>query len=124
MVVFDSWALLAYLGDERAAGRIESAWRDEGAGICSVYLGEVLYIPIHADGEKSAGADIDRMRGLLEVIDPDWSLVSTAASIKARGGLSYTDAFCIGTALRADAPLWTGDPGDRRVGRTSFVRGR
>jgi predicted nucleic acid-binding protein len=110
LVVFDSWALLAYLGDERAAGRIESAWIDEGAAISSINLGEVLYIRIRSHGEAAANADIAGIRGLLEVTDPDWPLVSTAAAIKAEGGLSYADAFCIATALRADAPLWTGDP--------------
>lgn len=33
-----------------------------------------------------------------------------AAEIKARGGLSYPDAFCVATALRHRAPLYTGDP--------------
>jgi predicted nucleic acid-binding protein len=33
-----------------------------------------------------------------------------AATIKASGGLSYADAFCIATALHLEAPLWTGDP--------------
>jgi predicted nucleic acid-binding protein len=53
---------------------------------------------------------VDRIRGLLEVIDPDWALVSAAARVKAGDGLSYADALCIATALRAEAPLWTGDP--------------
>ena len=110
LVVFDSWALLAYLGDERSAGRIESAWIDEGAAISSINLGEVLYIRIRSHGEESASVDIARVRQLLEVIDPDPPLVSAAAAIKARGGLSYADAFCIATALRAGMPLWTGDP--------------
>lgn len=110
MVVFDSWALLAYLGDEPAAGRIESVWIDDGAAISSVNLGEVLYIRIRTHGEESANVDIARVRHLLEVNDPDWPLVSAAATIKARGGLSYADAFCIATALRVEAPLWTGDP--------------
>jgi predicted nucleic acid-binding protein len=110
LVVFDSWALLAYLGDEPSAERIESAWVEEGAAISSVNLGEVLYIRMRQDGAALATAVIERARDLLEVIDPDWPLVSTAASIKARGGLSYADAFCIATALRAEAPLWTGDP--------------
>lgn len=79
MVVFDSWALLAYLGGEPAAGRIESIWLEESAAICSVNLGEVLYIRIRQSGEESAGADVESVRGLLEVIDPDWALVSTAA---------------------------------------------
>ncbi len=110
MVVFDSWALLAYLGDEPAAGRIESVWLEQGAAISSVNLGEVLYIRMRQDTEESAVATVDQVRSLLEVIDPDWPLVSAAASIKAGGGLSYADAFCIATALRTDAPLWTGDP--------------
>lgn len=110
MVVFDSWALLAYLGGELAADRVGSAWLDEGAAISSVNLGEVLYIRMRQDGEESAVATVDQVRDLLEVIDPDWPLVAAAASIKSRGGLSYADAFCIATALRAEAPLWTGDP--------------
>ena len=110
MVVFDSWSLLAHLGDEPAAARIESAWLEGGAAISSVNLGEVLYIRTRQDGEKSAAATVDQVRGLLEVIDPDWPLVATAARVKAGGGLSYADAFCIATALRAEVPLWTGDP--------------
>ncbi len=110
MVVFDSWALLAFLADEPTAGRIESAWLEEGAAISGVNLGEVLYIRIRSQGEASARADIEGVGAALEVIDPDWPLVAAAASIKARGGLSYADAFCIATALARDAPLWTGDP--------------
>jgi predicted nucleic acid-binding protein len=110
LVVFDSWTLLAYLAGEPAAGRIEAAWLEEGATISSINLGEVLYIRIRQDGGDSAGGDVERVRGVLTVIDPDWPLVSRAAAIKARGGLSYADAFCIATALRAEAQLWTGDP--------------
>jgi predicted nucleic acid-binding protein len=110
LVVFDSWALLAYLGGEPAAGRIETIWLDEGAAISSINLGEVLYIRIRADGERSARADINQVLHLLKVIESDWALVSTAASIKAGGGLSCADAFCIATALHAEAPLCTGDP--------------
>jgi predicted nucleic acid-binding protein len=110
LVVFDSWALLAYMAGEPAAGRIETAWLEEGAAISSINLGEVLYIRMRADGEESARADLEKVRVLLEVVDPDWPLVAEAARVKARGGLSYADAFCVATALRADAPLWTGDP--------------
>jgi PIN domain nuclease of toxin-antitoxin system len=110
LVVFDSWALLAFLADEPAAERIESAWLDEGAAISSINLGEVLYIRIRSQGEASGRADIEGISAALEVIDPDWPLVAAAASIKAGGGLSYADAFCIATAMRREAPLWTGDP--------------
>jgi predicted nucleic acid-binding protein len=110
LVVLDSWALLAYLKDEPPAARIESAWLAEGAAISSINLGEALYIRIRATGESAATADVEAIRRRLEVIDPDWKLVSAAAAIKASGGLSYADAFCIATAIRADGPLWTGDP--------------
>jgi PIN domain nuclease of toxin-antitoxin system len=110
LVVFDSWALLAFLADEPAADRIESVWVDEGAAISSINLGEVLYIRMRAQGEESARADIQAVSAALEVTDPDWRLVVTAASIKAHGGLSYADAFCIATALERDEPVWTGDP--------------
>lgn len=110
MVVLDSWALLAYLKDEPSADRIESAWVEEGATICSINLGEVLYIRMRGDGEDSPITDIEQVRKRLNVLDPDWPLVAVAAKVKARGGLSYADAFCIATALQAEAPLWTGDP--------------
>ena len=110
MVVFDSWALLAFLEDEPAAEQIESVWLDEGAAISSINLGEVLYIRIRAQGEESARADIKGVSAALEVIDPYWPVVATAASIKADGGLSYADAFCIATALERDEALSTGDP--------------
>ncbi|HEX5593266.1 MAG TPA: type II toxin-antitoxin system VapC family toxin [Solirubrobacterales bacterium] len=110
MVVLDSWALLAYLKDEPAAGRIESEWIGSGAAISSINLGEVLYMRIRASGEASARADVETIRRRLDVVEPDWSLVMTAATIKASGGLSYADAFCVATALHLQAPLWTGDP--------------
>jgi predicted nucleic acid-binding protein len=98
------------MGGEPSAGRVESVWVEEGAAICSINLGEVLYLRIRTGDDASARADIEQVRGLLEVVEPDWPLVAEAAAIKAGGGLSYADAFCIATARREDAPLWTGDP--------------
>jgi predicted nucleic acid-binding protein len=110
LVVLDSWALLAYLKDESAAGRIETEWLEGGAAISSINLGEVLYIRIRATGEDSARSDIDAIRRRLTVLDPDWPQVVAAAGVKAQGGLSYADAFCIATARQLEVPLWTGDP--------------
>lgn len=36
--------------------------------------------------------------------------MTAAAQVKAVGGLAYADAFCIATAQRLGAPVWTGDP--------------
>ena len=110
MVVLDSWALLAYLKNEPAAGRIEETWLSSGAAISSVNLGEALYIRMRERGEGAAVAEVDLIRNRCHVIDADWTLIFSAAQIKAGGGLSYADAFCISAAKRIEAPLWTGDP--------------
>jgi PIN domain nuclease of toxin-antitoxin system len=110
LVILDSWALLAYLKDEPAAGRIEEAWLSEGAAISSVNLGEALYMRIRERGEKAATADVEIIRRRSKVVDPDWALIRSAARVKEGGDLAYADAFCVATAQRLKAPLWTGDP--------------
>ena len=110
MVVLDSWALLAYLKDEPAAELIEQEWISNGAAISSANLGEALYMRIRESGEAAATADIETIRRRSRIVNPDWPLVFSAARIKARGGLAYADAFCVATAERLRAPLWTGDP--------------
>ena len=110
MVVLDSWALLAYLKDEPAAGRIEEEWLSGEVAISSISLGEALYIRIRERGEDAAVAEIATIRKRSTLVEADWLLVRAAAHVKARGGLSCADAFCVATAERLDAPLWTGDP--------------
>lgn len=110
-IVLDTWALLAHLRDEPAGARVREGWLDMGgAAMCSVNLGEALYLEMRARGAGGAGDAIGRARRELTVIDPDWELVSAAAEVKTRGDLSYADAFCLATARRLKAPLWTGDP--------------
>ena len=110
MVVLDSWALLAYLKDEPSAGRIEGEWLERKPAVCSINLGEALYMRIRESGARAAATDIEAVRRTATVVDPDWELVAAAAQVKARGGLAYADAFCVATAERLDAALWTGDP--------------
>lgn len=109
-IVLDTWGLLAHLRDEPAAEVVRDGWLNEGAAMCSVNLGEALYMEIRVRGGRDAGGTIADARRELTVIDPDWELVVAAAKIKAKGGLSYADAFAIATAERLKAPLWTGDP--------------
>jgi predicted nucleic acid-binding protein len=59
---------------------------------------------------RGAGDTVEDARQELNVIDSDWKLVKAAAAVKVQGGLSFADAFCIATAERLDAPLWTGGP--------------
>lgn len=108
--MLDSWALLAVLKREAAAERVRTAWADEGATMSSINLGEALYAETRRVGPSRSAEAIRAARRQMTVVDPDWDLVSVAASFKARGGLSYADAFCVATAQRLDAPVLTGDP--------------
>lgn len=78
--------------------------------MCSVNVGEVLYVLTRTHGEDVAATAVDGVRQVVRVVDADWSLVRSAAQVKARGGLSYADAFCIATAQSLDAAVATGDP--------------
>jgi len=109
-IVLDTWALLAHLRSEPAAELVREQWIESGAAMCSVNLGEALYMEMRARGASDAGETIEDVRRELVVVDPDWELVVAAAKVKARGGLSYADAFCVATAQRLGGPLWTGDP--------------
>lgn len=110
LVVLDSWALLAFLKNEQAAARIEREWLASAPAVCSINLGEVLYLRIRERKGKAAVVEIETIRRSAAIVDPDWELVAAAAKFKVNGGLAYADAFCIATAARLEAPLWTGDP--------------
>jgi len=108
--VLDAWALMALIGDEPAAERVADVLAQGTAAVCAINLGEVFYRQIRVIGASRAGEMITALRCELTVVDPDWKLVSAAAEVKSRGGLSYADAFCVATARQLDVPLWTGDP--------------
>lgn len=59
---------------------------------------------------RNASARIARPGVCLTIVLDTWALVKAAAEVKVAGGLSFADAFCIATAKRLNAPLWTGDP--------------
>lgn len=110
-VVLDAWALVAFFDDAPGAAlRVEALLEEGGGAVCSINLGEVLYRQIRLAGAQAARGRMGALRGALDVVDPDWQLVEAAAAIKASGGLSYADAFCVATAMRLGAPIWTGDP--------------
>jgi PIN domain nuclease of toxin-antitoxin system len=76
----------------------------------SVNLGEVYYALVRSHGEDVADDRTASVRRTLRVEDPDWPLVVAAARLKAAGGISFADAFCVATAQRHRVPVYTGDP--------------
>jgi PIN domain nuclease of toxin-antitoxin system len=108
--VLDAWAVLTFFRGEPAAPQVEELIATQPTLISSINLGEVLYWTIRERGRPAADNMVDKLRSAVVVEDPDWRLVNAASQVKARGGLSYADAFCVATAQRHDAPLYTGDP--------------
>jgi PIN domain nuclease of toxin-antitoxin system len=108
--VLDAWAVMALLQAEPAAPRVHELIAAHDVHMSAVNLGEAYYSVLRRRGRRSAAERIEAIRSLVHVHDADWQLTLAAAEIKAAGGLSYPDAFCVATAQRHDAPLYTGDP--------------
>jgi predicted nucleic acid-binding protein len=101
---------MALYEDNPAAAEIAAAIDTEEVVVSAVNLGEVLYNLERAHGRERATELVDQIRSVVTIEEPDWGLIARAAQIKAGGGLSYADAFCVATAQRHEALLYTGDP--------------
>jgi len=110
IVVLDAWAVMALLQDEPRASEVERMVAEGKAVMSAINLGEVLYALLRSHGAEVAASRVSAIRQTVRVVQPDWPLVERAAGVKAAGGISYADAFCVATALRAGAPIATGDP--------------
>jgi predicted nucleic acid-binding protein len=75
-----------------------------------INVGEVWYILARKAGEKSADIAINQLQMAgIEIVSPGWKTTRLAASFKARGGLSFPDAFAGALAKTTGASLVTGD---------------
>ncbi|MGI9951570.1 type II toxin-antitoxin system VapC family toxin [Moorellaceae bacterium AZ2] len=112
--VLDSYAILALVEDEPGAQVVADILSEEGTELylSVVNLGEVYYIISRERGERAAE---EVVRGVMDeetvaIVEVSWPRAREAARIKAKGRLSYADAFVLGLALELKAPVVTGDP--------------
>lgn len=114
--VLDSFALLAYLEGEAAAGDVEDVLnraRRQQADIWMsvINLGEVLYITEREQSLQAAQVALAAVGQLpVVLVDADRSLTLDAAHVKARHSVSYADAFAVSLAMKHNAAIVTGDP--------------
>jgi predicted nucleic acid-binding protein len=101
---------MALYEDNHSAEEIAAAIDTGEALVSAINLGEVLYSLERTHGREQATELVDQISSVITVEEPDWDLIAQAAHIKAGGGLSYADAFCVSTAQRHKALLYTGDP--------------
>ncbi len=113
--VLDSFAVLAYLGNEEGAEKVEhllnKAEKLEAKLFMSyVNLGEVYYIVAREFGTAKANEVVAVIKKWpVEFVGVNESIALTAARVKAVHSLSYADAFVVATAIDKRGIIVTGD---------------
>ena len=115
--VLDSWALLALLKGEPAAGKVEILLNKASAKSIRLLLsvinwGEVYYIIARAGSLQTAEAVMQKIAVLPVEIVPvgdDLLIARQAAIYKATKNMSYADCFAAALAKTRRAQLVTGD---------------
>jgi len=119
-VVFDAFALMAYVRREAAGETVAAFLREAQSGalavaMCVVNVGEVLYNHAHRHGAAAAELVLGLLGTLpIRVIAADLPLTQAAAALKAsvKGSgrsISYADCFAAALAQQLDGTLVTGD---------------
>lgn len=115
--VFDSWAMLAWLQNEKPANEyihnlIELSKKGEiKLYINIVNIGEVYYRLLKTRGESAANSFWDDFSQFpIKLVGVSKSLLLTAARLKGKYPISYADAFAVATAIIHKCQLVTGDP--------------
>lgn len=114
--VFDSWALLAFLEDERPAATkveeliLQAHENNIAMMISTINMGEIWYSLKRTRSEKDADFAITQTLQLgFQIIDIDWPLTLQAANYKAKYRIAYADCFAAALAHQHNTRLITGD---------------
>ena len=113
--ILDSFAVLAYLGNEEGANKVEELIDKAEKGEIRLFmnyvnLGEVYYIVAREFGTAKANEAVAIVKRLpIEFVEVNESLALTAGRIKAMHSLSYADAFVVATAIDKRGIIVTGD---------------
>lgn len=119
--VVDSYALMAYLGDEVGAEQVKALLRQAQGDDAIIYLslinlGEVAYIIERRYGSERLQEVLAILAQLpITTIEASFELVLAAAHVKAQHAVSYADTFAIALAQEKGAPVVTGDPEFKKV---------
>jgi ribonuclease VapC len=113
--VLDSYALLAYCEGEKGGEKVAQIFKQALDGEADIYLcvvnwGEMIYIALREQGEKTA----ELYRRTLEkyplsIEDATQELTLQASRYKATNKMSFADAYAAALATLKKAQLVTGD---------------
>lgn len=129
IIVLDSWAIMAFFGDEPAAekiGDLIADARDRGDRLLMsvVNIGEVWYSMARRHSPQVADDAIGELRSIgIEFINADWPLSKIAARYKAKGGISYADCHAAALAKIHSSPPAGGGVAKGRGGGCILLTG-
>ena len=115
-IVLDSFALLAYLGDENGKVQVEYVLEraqetDIPLKMTLINMGEVLYITERERGIRQSQLVLSRIKQLpIKFYNIDEQLMLKAAHFKAGYPIAFSDCFAAGLAEMSGSVLMTGDP--------------
>ena len=113
--VLDSYALLAFLANEKGRDLVENLFilamkKEVQLYMSIINFGEIIYIIEREEGLKNAQLALARISKLpVKLVDADLYFTLKASYIKANNTLSFADAFAASLALEKNASLVTGD---------------
>jgi len=120
-IVFDSWAIIAYLEGEASAERVADHIADAHENriplfISVVNAAEVWYIIARETSVSDADRSIKELRHLgIEFFDANWTLAHEAGAFKSKYKMSFADCFAAALTKHKNALLLTGDPEFKQV---------
>ena len=126
-IVLDSWAVIAYLGDEEAGGKVAEIMADAHENkvplkMSILNVGEVWYSVARQTSENEADQAVAELKELgIEFVDADWKMTRIAAAYKSKHKMSYADCFAAALAKVEHAELVTGDKEFKEVENTIKV---
>jgi predicted nucleic acid-binding protein len=121
MKVLDSFALIAYLEDEKGAEIIEKLMRTaqqkkESLLMSLINWGEVYYLTFREKGRRIAEETLLLIEQLpITIVPPDRELTLKASELKAQNSLVFADCFAAALAMEKDMKIVTGDPEFRKI---------
>ncbi|MBI2831496.1 MAG: type II toxin-antitoxin system VapC family toxin [Chloroflexi bacterium] len=129
-IVFDTFALMAWLQEEPSAPQVED-WlvkaeqKDIDVFVSIVNLGEVYYRMQKLGQDEAAEEFLQdiRMRAIpLKAAPATNRRVWAAARLKAKYPIAYADGFAAALAQELHAPLLTGDPDFELLAKEGVVQ--
>lgn len=114
-LVFDSWAVIAFLEDEPAADNVEKILVEAIQTkvpllITTVNLGEIWYsVARNRTDDDGDAAHEQLLRMGFEIVDADWQITRQAAVFKSKYKLAYANCFAAALAKTRETQVVTGD---------------